>query len=70
MIILQVAGYCQNCQEFEPRVTKDGLDCSTFDMRSRSYVGSIICNTTITCEHAARCQSIREYVQKEIKEEK
>lgn len=67
MIKLQVASYCQNCPEFEPRVTKDEQDFTSFDMRSRLYVGQRYCETTITCEHAARCQGIRDYIQKEEK---
>jgi hypothetical protein len=65
MISLQVASYCQNCPEFEPRVTKDEQDYTSFDMRSLSY-----CETTITCEHAARCQGIRNYIQREEKKKK
>lgn len=70
MIKLQVASYCQNCPEFEPRVTKDEQDFTSFDMRSLSYVGVRYCDTIITCEHAARCQTIRDYIQREVKKEK
>jgi hypothetical protein len=67
MIKLQVAGYCQNCSEFEPRITKDEQDFTSFDMKSLSYVGVRHCDTIITCEHAARCQGIRNYIQREEK---
>lgn len=67
MIKLQVADYCQNCPEFKPRVTKDEQICTSFDIKSRSHVGVRYCNTTITCEHAARCQTIRGYIQREEK---
>ena len=67
MIKLQVASYCQNCPGFEPRVTKDETDYSLFDMKSMSFVGPRSCNTTISCEHAARCRGIREYISMEEK---
>lgn len=70
MIKLQIAKYCQNCPEFEPRLTKDEQNLTSFDMRSRSYVDVRCCDTTITCEHAARCQTIRDYIQREVKKEK
>lgn len=70
MIKLEVAGYCHNCPDFEPRVIKDEQNLTSFDMRSRSYVGVRYCDTTITCEHAARCQTIRDYIQREVKKEK
>lgn len=67
MIKLQVAGYCQNCPEFEPRVTKDETDYSVYDMKSMSFVGARTCETTITCEHAARCQGIRNHIEREAR---
>lgn len=67
MINLQVASYCQNCPEFEPRVTKDEKDHSLFDSKTMSFVGSRYCDTIITCEHAARCQGIRAFIEKEIR---
>lgn len=67
MITLQVAGYCQNCPKFEPRVIKEEQDCTYFDMKSLSDVNVRYCETTITCEHAARCQAIHNYIQMEEK---
>ena len=67
MITLQVAGYCKNCPEFEPRVTKDKTDFTEYDVRSKEFVGGRFCETIITCEHAARCQSIREYIEREAR---
>lgn len=70
MIKLEVAGYCQNCPEFEPEVEKDVQDYSRFDQKTLSFVGPRYCNTTITCEHAARCQTIRGYIQREVEKKK
>lgn len=70
MIKLQVAEYCQNCPEFEPRVTKDEQNYSMFDTKSLEFVGPRYCDTTITCEHAARCQTIRGYIQREVEKKK
>lgn len=67
MIKLQVAGYCQNCPEFKPRVTKDERNLSEYDMRSREFVGPRVCETIITCEYAARCQSISGYIEREVR---
>lgn len=67
MITLQVASYCQNCPEFEPRVTKEEQDFTSFDIKSQSFAGVRYCNTTITCEHAARCQSISGYIEREVR---
>lgn len=70
MIKLQVADYCQNCPEFEPRVTKDERVYEDYSLIEMDIVKHIECNTTITCEHAARCQTIRDYIQREVNKKK
>lgn len=58
MIKLKVAEYCHNCPDF-----KADVDVDDFGYK----VGDEYClhtTTTVTCEHAKRCQSIFEYFKK------
>lgn len=53
-IQLDVEKYCDNCYNFEPSVEK-------FEM----YAGDrVVCQTTITCEHASICKKLEKHLRK------
>lgn len=60
MIELSVKEYCQECPDFDAKVTvkydeiPDDRICKTT---------KIIC-TTVTCKHAKRCEGIKRYLEK------
>ena len=57
-IRLLVEKYCQNCSEFEA------------DVEKTNFFGSFdeIHQTTILCKHRERCEEIKKYLKKEMKE--
>lgn len=58
-IQLDVEKYCDNCCNFEPSVEK-------FEM----YVGNrVVCQTTITCEHASICRKLEKHLRKTMEED-
>lgn len=61
MIKLVVDEYCENCPEFEAHVECIGLK-SIGETTAR-----MTCNTTITCEHRAKCQSMKDYLDRQCK---
>ena len=52
-INLLIAGYCEDCEEFEPEVEKD-----IFKM----FGGKRICTTDIKCVHENKCEKIFNYL--------
>lgn len=64
MIKLKVKEYCQNCPDFDAKVTVSESELSTGDERIR------LCDTTVTCSHAKRCAGIMRYLERMRKEEK
>ena len=60
MIELKVKGYCQNCQEFEPDV----------ETISAEYLyGGYTLDQYVMCQHRCRCESIADFIRKEIQRE-
>lgn len=64
MIRLEVEGYCQQCMDFSPEVTKakrllgpEGEDLG--------YLG----HTVVRCEHRQRCANIKRYLERQAKGE-
>lgn len=59
MIKLDLKDYCQNnCPNFEPKIKRS---------KEQICYGSYRYCTTISCEHAAMCESVRAYLGKEKK---
>ena len=56
MIELKVEEYCHDCPEFEAHCNKDAFVFTNGQVHH--------CNTIITCEHAGRCASIKNYLEK------
>lgn len=52
---LQMANYCQYCNEFEPVI--ESVECTEFNDLENSNHRYL---RTVTCEHAQRCAAIRE----------
>lgn len=63
MINLKVEEYCQNCRDFEAKVTANEFTACSFD---ESVVRQ--CDTIITCSHAKRCEGIKRYLESVSKE--
>mgnify|MGYP006956124389 CR=1 FL=1 len=59
MIMLNIDDYCNNCNEFDADVGKDIVVLHNDDKNINQLCK---CNTTITCKHRFRCQSIEEYL--------
>lgn len=59
MITLDIDDYCNNCNEFDADVEKDIVVLHN-DNKNLNQVCK--CNTTITCKHRFRCQSIKGYL--------
>ena len=67
MIMLNIDNYCNNCNEFDADVEKDIVVLHNDDKNLDQVCK---CNTTITCKHRFRCQSIREYLDVQKKTER
>ena len=59
MIMLNIDNYCNNCNEFDADVEKDIVVLHNDDKNLNQVCK---CNTTITCKHRFRCQSISGYL--------
>lgn len=60
MIKLNVYEFCQNCMEFEPRVTQ------RLEQLDSNYGESFVYGDTILeCEHRQHCEAIYNYLKKE-----
>lgn len=58
MIRLEIADYCNNCQEFKPEVYGQALYGICNEYR----------DTVIRCEHRRLCEDIKNYLEKQTKE--
>ncbi len=67
MIMLNIDNYCNNCNEFDADVEKDIVVLHNDDKNLNQVCK---CNTTITCKHRFRCQSIRGYLDSQKNGEK
>lgn len=67
MIMLNIDDYCNNCNEFDADVEKD-IVVLHYNDKNLNQVRK--CNTTITCKHRFRCQSIRGYLNSQKNGEK
>lgn len=64
MIELKVAGFCNNCPEFEPEVDRDILySHNFFGEREEQMV-----LTKVTCIHEHRCRSMVDFLETQRKE--
>ena len=62
-INLQVEGYCENCNEFEPDV-----DRNTYEYNSVEFLEIVSrTTTTVTCKHAQRCASMVHWLKDEMR---
>ena len=59
MITLKVEEYCHDCPDFEPEVIKHKIRDEI------NFVGDIMMNTHIYCQHAARCRAVKRYLEKQ-----
>ena len=66
MIMLNIDNYCNNCNEFDADVEKD-IVVLHYNDKNLNQVRK--CNTTITCKHRFRCQSIRGYLDSQKNDE-
>lgn len=68
MIELSVKDYCQECPDFDTKVTIKDEDgdaiVDEFGVVSRKKV----IHTTVTCKHAKRCEGIKRYLERMEKE--
>ncbi len=67
MIMLNIDDYCNNCNEFDADVEKD-IVVLHYNDKNLNQVRK--CNTTITCKHRFRCQSISGYLNSQKNGEK
>lgn len=67
MIELKVKDYCHNCPDFEAKVTVQ--DNELFPL-GESEPFTRICNTTVSCSHAKRCEGIKRYLERAGKDVK
>lgn len=58
LIILDVDEYCHECPNFEATVSK------IFPKSKNEHV--IVARTYVSCEHKCECDSIRDYLKKEM----
>lgn len=72
MITLKVEDYCHNCPEFEPDVDKNTTEYFESDSMSfmRREKRTVMCETTVTCEHRLRCAAIYECATNKAREKK
>ena len=63
MIRLEIADYCNNCQEFEPEVYSQALCGVDNDGILNEYH-----ETIIRCERRRLCEDIKNYLEKQTKE--
>ena len=66
MIMLNIDNYCNNCNEFDADVEKDIVVLHNDDKNLNQVCK---CNTTITCKHRFRCQSISGYLDSQKNDE-
>lgn len=60
MIELSVKEYCQECPDFDAKVTVKNDDVYQYGNETPIR----ICNTTVTCKHAKRCEGIKRYLER------
>ena len=65
MIELKIEEYCQNCPDFEAKVTVK--ENELFTMESPTPCERY-CNTIVACAHAKRCEGIKRYLQQQGKD--
>ena len=60
MITLKVEEYCHNCPDFSAKVAVKEKEkvCEAENLKIR------VCETTVTCSHAKRCEGIKRYLDK------
>ena len=62
MIRVEVEDYCQSCMDFSPDVTKP--------VRSLTETSNTVqTDTIIRCTHKKRCESIKRYLEQQMKVE-
>lgn len=64
-IEFKVKEYCENCNEFEPDVDKDSYTVEDFDFIHNEERCRYYTNTTVTCKHAQRCESMVKWLKKQ-----
>ena len=72
MITLKVEEYCHNCPEFEPDVDKNEVEYFESDPTSfmRQEKRTVMCDTTVTCQHRNRCAAIYACAANKVREKK
>lgn len=60
MIELSVKEYCQECPDFDAKVT---VRYDEIPDERRCKITKVIC-TTVTCKHAKRCEGIKRYLER------
>lgn len=72
MITLKVEDYCHDCPDFEPDVEKNSETLHRNDPFTGPFYTETITfhTTTIHCKHRYRCESVKEYMRKQLEEEK
>ena len=67
MIELKVKEYCHNCPDFEAKVT---VQDNELFAAGETEPTTRICNTTVSCSHAKRCEGIKRYLERAGKDVK
>lgn len=66
MIKLDLAKYCDDCELFEPDISKDSRDLY-YEKNPFETVKRTICDTTIRCKHEERCAVFVNYLSDKLK---
>lgn len=67
MIRLDISGYCSDCCDFEPDVTKPTRSTFATDLNKITTIQS---DTIVRCRYAKRCESIKRYLERQAQQEK
>lgn len=67
MIRLDISGYCSDCCDFEPDVTKPVRSTLATNLNEITTVQT---DTVVRCKYARRCESIKRYLERQTQQEK
>ena len=67
MIRLDISGYCSDCCDFEPDVTKPVRSTLATNLNENTTVQT---DTVVRCKYARRCESIKRYLERQTQQEK
>lgn len=68
MIKLVVDKWCENCNKFEPSIEVNDNTLVEFNYINGTNEYHYRFDTTIRCVHAAKCNSMKKYIETQFKE--